>query len=126
MSDRVNERRRAAQLARHYRDQENLTIAEIARRLGRAEATVKAYLYDPSYANKGPYTSVARRAPCTAPLGAESRPGLSRTERTPPSRGGANPTPHPCGARARAKVGGSGGSVRLRRWLEYRCSRNTT
>ena len=48
MSDRVSERRRAAQLARHYRDQEDLTIAEIARRLGRAEATVKAYLYDPS------------------------------------------------------------------------------
>jgi hypothetical protein len=34
MSDRVSERRRAAQLARHYRDQEDLTIAEIARRLG--------------------------------------------------------------------------------------------
>jgi hypothetical protein len=48
MSDRVSERRRAAQLARHYRDQENLTIAEIAQRLGRAEATVKAYLYDPT------------------------------------------------------------------------------
>ena len=48
MSDRVSERRRAAQLALHYREQENLTIAEIARRLGRAEATVKAYLYDPS------------------------------------------------------------------------------
>jgi hypothetical protein len=47
MTDRVSERRRAAQLARHYRDQEGLTIAEIARRLGRAEATVKAYLYDP-------------------------------------------------------------------------------
>ena len=46
--DRVKERRRAAQLARHYRDQEGLTIAEIARRLGRAEATVKAYLYDPT------------------------------------------------------------------------------
>ena len=48
MSDRVSERRRAAALARHYREQENLTIAEIARRLGRAEATVKAYLYDPT------------------------------------------------------------------------------
>jgi hypothetical protein len=47
MTDRVTERRRAAQLARHYRDQEGLTIAEIARRLGRAEGTVKAYLYDP-------------------------------------------------------------------------------
>ena len=50
----MEQRRRAAALARHYRDQESLTIAEIARRLGRAEATVKAYLYDPSDANKGP------------------------------------------------------------------------
>jgi hypothetical protein len=48
MTDRVSERRRAAQLARHYRDQEGLTIAEIARRLGRTESTVKAYLYDPT------------------------------------------------------------------------------
>jgi len=39
----VNERRRAAQLARHYRDQENLTIAEIADRLSRSPATVNAY-----------------------------------------------------------------------------------
>jgi predicted transcriptional regulator len=53
----MSERRRAVQLARHYRDQENLTIAEIARRLGRAEATVKAYLYDPSQANKRPRRS---------------------------------------------------------------------
>jgi hypothetical protein len=54
MSDRATERRRAARLARHYRDQENLSIAEIARRLGRAETTIKAYLYDPTDANKGP------------------------------------------------------------------------
>ncbi len=64
MSDRVSERRRAAQLARHYRDQENLTIAEIARRLGRAEATVKAYLYDPTgekaRAVKARYVGVCR------------------------------------------------------------------
>ena len=46
--DRVQERRRAAALARHYRDHEALSTAEIARRLGRAEATVKAYLYDPN------------------------------------------------------------------------------
>ena len=31
--DRVHERRRAAALARHYRDEEGLSIAEIARRL---------------------------------------------------------------------------------------------
>jgi predicted transcriptional regulator len=60
MSHRVAERQRAAQLARHYRDQENLTIAEIARRLGRAEATIKAYLYDPSDDNKRPTRSPAR------------------------------------------------------------------
>lgn len=46
--DRVSERRRAAALARHYRDAEQLSVAEIARRLGRAPATVKAYLYDPT------------------------------------------------------------------------------
>jgi hypothetical protein len=46
--DRVAERRRAAALARHDRDVEQLPIAEIARRLGRAPATVKAYLYDPT------------------------------------------------------------------------------
>jgi DNA-directed RNA polymerase specialized sigma24 family protein len=57
MSDRVSERRRAAQLARHYRDEEGLSIADIARRLGRAEATVKAYLYDPSQAIKRPRCS---------------------------------------------------------------------
>jgi hypothetical protein len=33
---RVQERRRAVALARHYRDEEGLSIAEIARRLGRA------------------------------------------------------------------------------------------
>ena len=55
--DRVEERRRAAALARHYRDHEALSTAEIARRLGRAPATVKAYLYDPSYANKRPTDS---------------------------------------------------------------------
>ena len=47
-SDRVRERHKAAALARHYRDEESLSIAEIALRLVRAEATVKAYLYDPS------------------------------------------------------------------------------
>ena len=61
---RVAERRRAAALARHYRDAEGLSIAEIARRLGRAEATVKAYLYDPTgekaRAVKARYVGVCR------------------------------------------------------------------
>jgi AraC-like DNA-binding protein len=46
--DRVEERRRAVQLARHYREAEGLSIAQIAQRLGRSPATVKAYFYDPT------------------------------------------------------------------------------
>ncbi|MBV9195856.1 MAG: helix-turn-helix domain-containing protein [Solirubrobacterales bacterium] len=42
--DRSRERLRAVALARHYREQEHLTVAEIARRLGRSKATVHAYL----------------------------------------------------------------------------------
>ena len=41
--DRVQERRRAVALAQHFREAEGLSIAEIARRLGRSPATVKAY-----------------------------------------------------------------------------------
>ena len=77
MSDRVSERRRAAVLALHYREEENLTIAEIARRLGRAEATVKAYLYDPSgekaRAVKRRYQGVCRG--CGAPTTARNGKG---------------------------------------------------
>jgi hypothetical protein len=46
--DRVAERRRAAALARHYRDNEDLPIAEIARRLGRPPPQSRTYLYDPT------------------------------------------------------------------------------
>ena len=45
---RVLERRRAVALARHYREFEGLSIRQIAVRLGRSPATVKAYFYDPT------------------------------------------------------------------------------
>ena len=77
MSDRVSERRRVAQLARHYRDQEGLSIAEIARRLGRAEPTIKTYLYDPTgdkaRAVKARYRGVCRG--CGAPTSGRNGKG---------------------------------------------------
>jgi hypothetical protein len=67
--DRVAERQRAVALARHYREAEGLSIAEIAVRLGRAPATVKGYFYDPSgekaRAVKARYQGVCRG--CGAP-----------------------------------------------------------
>jgi hypothetical protein len=75
--DRVAERRRAVALARHFRDQEALSIAEIARLLGRAPATVKAYLYDPTgwkaCAVKRRYQGVCRG--CGAPTTARGGKG---------------------------------------------------
>jgi hypothetical protein len=76
-ADRSAERRRAAQLARHYRDTEQLSIAEIARRLGRAEATIKAYLWDPTgektRAVKQRYQGACRG--CGAPTSARNGKG---------------------------------------------------
>jgi hypothetical protein len=46
--DRVVERRRAVALASHFREAEDLSIAEIAERVGRSPATIKAYFYDPT------------------------------------------------------------------------------
>jgi AraC-like DNA-binding protein len=46
--DRVSERRRAVALARHFREAEGLSITQIASRLGRSPATIKAYFYDPT------------------------------------------------------------------------------
>ena len=48
LGDRVVERPRAVALARHYREAEGLSIAQIASRLGRSPATIKAYFYDPA------------------------------------------------------------------------------
>ena len=74
---RVVERRRAAALARHYREQDGLSIAETARRLGRAEATVKVYLYDPTGENaravKRRYQGVCRS--CGRPTAARGGKG---------------------------------------------------
>ena len=75
--DRVQERRRAVALVRHYRTEEGLSISEIARRLGRAEATVKAYLYDPTGAKarevKARYRGACRG--CGAPTSARGGKG---------------------------------------------------
>jgi DNA-binding NarL/FixJ family response regulator len=60
LADRVAERRRAVALARHFREAEGLSIAQIAGRLGRSPATIKAYFYDPSDANKRPTDSPTR------------------------------------------------------------------
>src|SRR5947209_11275694 len=46
--NRVLERRRGVALARHFREAEGLSIAQIADRLGRSPATIKAYCYDPT------------------------------------------------------------------------------
>jgi DNA-binding NarL/FixJ family response regulator len=42
---RVAERQRAVALARHFREAEGLSIAQIAERLARAPATVKGYFW---------------------------------------------------------------------------------
>jgi AcrR family transcriptional regulator len=63
-TDRILERRRAVALARHYREFEGLSIRQIADRLGRSPATVKAYFYDPTgekaRAVKARYVGVCR------------------------------------------------------------------
>jgi Homeodomain-like domain len=62
--NRVAERRRAVALALHFRDAEGLSIVQIADRLGRSPATVKAYFYDPTgdkaRAVKARYVGVCR------------------------------------------------------------------
>jgi hypothetical protein len=42
----VVERRRAVALAHHFREAEGLSVEQIAARLGREPATIRAYFYD--------------------------------------------------------------------------------
>jgi hypothetical protein len=69
LQERVEERRRAVAIARHLRDSEGLSLREIAGRLGRSEATVKGYFYDPTGAKakavKARYQGACRS--CGAP-----------------------------------------------------------
>src|ERR1700759_3913250 len=62
--ERVAERCRAVAFARHFREAEGLSIRQIAGRLGRSPATVKAYFYDPTgekaRAVKARYVGVCR------------------------------------------------------------------
>jgi len=72
VADRVVERRRAVALARHYPEAEGLSIVQIADRLGRSPATIKAYFYDPTgekaRAVKSRYQGVCRGCgACTQP-----------------------------------------------------------
>jgi AraC-like DNA-binding protein len=57
---RVREPNRAAAQARHSRETEGLSIAQIAERFGRSPAALKAYFYDPSDDNKRPTDRLAR------------------------------------------------------------------
>jgi transcriptional regulator with XRE-family HTH domain len=61
--DRVLERRRAVALARHFREAEGLSMAQIAVRLGRSPATIKAYLYDPTGEKARAVKALRRRVP---------------------------------------------------------------
>ena len=51
-SRRGDVRSHAVALAHHFREAEGLSIRQIADRLGRSPATVKAYFYDPSEDSK--------------------------------------------------------------------------
>src|SRR4051794_8081626 len=74
---RVVERQRAIALARHLRESEALSIAQIAERPGRAPATVKGYFYDPTgdkaRAVKARYQGACRQ--CGAPTQARGGKG---------------------------------------------------
>ena len=81
LQERVQERRRAVAIARHLREGESLSIAQIAARLGRSQATVKGYFYDPTGAKakavKARYQGSCRQ--CGAPTQARGGKGDAYT-----------------------------------------------
>jgi hypothetical protein len=79
--DRVVERRRAVALARHFRDAERLSIVQIADRLGRSPATIKAYFYDPT----GERRLAPSRPATSACAGAAARTRSRATARGTPT-----------------------------------------
>jgi hypothetical protein len=61
--DRVSERRRAVALARHFREAEGHSTAQIAHGLERSPATIKAYFYDPTGEKARAVKALCRAAP---------------------------------------------------------------
>jgi hypothetical protein len=66
---------RAVALARHFREEEDLSVGQIADRLGRAPATIKVYFYDPTRERApGRQGSLRRCVPC---CGAYTQPATA-------------------------------------------------
>ena len=108
--DRVEERRQAVALAHHYRDEEGLSVAEIARPLGRAEATVRPTSTARRTITKGLQVAPrgnagfgARRAGYDACAGTRS-PRTEQGSTHSAMLGGATPRQIPGGARAYARA----------------------
>ena len=80
--DRVDERRRAVALARHFREEEGLSIAQIADRLGRSPATIKAYFYDPTGEKAKAVPRLGYRGLCRG-CGADTQPRNGKAMPTP-------------------------------------------
>jgi len=95
VSDRVEERRRAVQLARHYREAEGLSIAQIAQRLGRSPARSRRTSTTPPArrprrSRPATRASAAAAAPPPSPATAKATPTPTASAATPapPRRNG--------------------------------------
>src|SRR5690348_5445606 len=82
--DRVAERRRAVALASHFREEQGLSIAQFADRLGRSPATIKAYFYDPT--GEKARTVKARYQGVCRGCGAYTQPRNGKATRTRTAR----------------------------------------